>query len=171
MRRPGTGRGFSLVEVAIAVGLTGGVIAVLLGLLAGLARQRSEAADLQTAAGMSGGITAELQRAAAPGFDAFASGVPVMTPDPAEGWRLVARRDGSDVRPWTGAESPERDQYFLVTVRRFPAGPMAYAGSGGALALEVVVAWPFRVAPAGGGAVETPAAGRRQVNFPVVLHR
>lgn len=171
MRRAATVRGFSLVEVALAVGLAGGVVAVLLGLLGGLARQRAQAGETQTAAGLAGGITAALEQAAAGGFDGFAGSVPLRTADPAAGWRLVAQRDGSDVRALTEGESPGRDRFFLVAVRRFPAGPLAYQGTSGALALEAVVSWPFQARQPNGVFVETPPDERRQITFNVVLNR
>lgn len=167
-----TRRAFSLIEVVIAVGLMAVGVVAMLGLLAGMSRQTTDADDLQTATQMAGAISSELTGLARQrGFDGLATGVPVMTPGVDQGLLFVAARDGTDLRLLTAGELAGRDQYFLIEVRRFPAGPLGYVPDSAVLPLSVRVSWPYRAGGPGALAVVVPFGERQQFNFSITVSR
>lgn len=153
-------RGFSLIEVVVATGLVAVGVVVVLGLLTNLSGRSTDAADRQTAVQMPETVKVELRRLAVQwGVDGLASAIPVMSGGADEGLLLVASRDGTDLRIADAA--PDRDQYFLLEVRRFAAGPLAFTSEMAALPLQIRVSWPYRPG-ASAGLLPVVASGDRQ---------
>lgn len=165
-RRPGLG--FSLIEVIVAVGLVAGSLVAVLGLLATLARQSEESGDLLRATGLPEAVAVELQALATQrGLEALAS---AASPGHAgETLRLVASRDGTQVRAWRPDEPPGREQYFLIELRRFPTGSLAYAPELPVLPLRAEVSWPYRVPEPGGAGVVVPEDRRSRLEFTLAV--
>lgn len=150
-----TRRGFSLVEVVIAVGVFAGAIAVVLALLPSLTSRSASFADALVAQRVPDALRVEMQRlAAAGGFDALAANVPVMSVPLDQGLAFVAARDGARVHalsylpPATGDALLLGEQYFLIEIWRFPLAPLAYDAAGAVLPVYVRVSWPYRTANA-----------------------
>lgn len=157
--------GFSLIEVVIAIALVGGGVAVILALFPSIAQRTSDSADAHTALRLAGGVQAQLVAESAAGFDALVGSIPVIQTDPELGKQYVASRDGSDVRLATAAQNDVRGQYFLIVIRKYGSGPLAYDGQGVQLTVNVVVSWPYRV-PSGTGLTNAlPVADRRSVTY------
>jgi type II secretory pathway pseudopilin PulG len=165
-------RGFSLVEVIMAVGIFAGSIAVVLALLPSMVRQSADSADRLVAQRMCDAVRLELERqAAASGFDALANAVPVMSAPLENGRALVATASGLRVEPATGAGSggiSTDEQHFLVEVWRFPQAPLSYDPNSAVLSLYVRVSWPYRIR---GYVGPTRSADRDQFSATVALDR
>jgi len=168
-------RGFSLVEVVIAVGIFALAVTALLALLPSLARQSSDSADSLTAQRLPDAIRVELRRLAiSGGFDALANAIPVMSAPLQDGLALVATRDGARLHslaylpPAEAEQIPSAAQYFLVELWRFNQPPLSYDPAGATLALHARVSWPYRNP---GSAAPTPLADRQQITFTVSLTR
>jgi hypothetical protein len=172
MRSPRFQCAFSLIEVVVTLAIVAGSIVVILGLLSQLAKQSAQSEDTQTALRLPDAVAAELRALIVQrGFDAVAASAAVMPAGADEGLLLVAARDGTQLRPLAAGESPLREQYFLIQIRRFPSAPLAYTASAAAIPVNVRVSWPYRVlTPAGLTAVVSPA-DRHSVNFNLGLHR
>lgn len=161
---------FSLIEVTLAIAIVGFSVVTILGLLAGLARCSADARDRLTAIGLADAITVQLRAAAvAHGWDGL---VARTAPGSEEGaFRLTARRDGTGLRAVRPAGSSRADQFFLIEVRRFSAGSLAFAPGDAAMAVTVVVSWPYRPATPDGSVAEVPAGERAQLEFTVGVNR
>lgn len=161
---------FSLIEVVVALAvLTTGVV-VILSLLPGLIRRQAEAREVHVALQLPGSITAGLRQIGTGHLPGIAARLADLGADAGGSLRLVAARDGTDVRELSDAETPRRDQYFLVELYRFPAGsPLAFDPGKAALPIQVRVTWPYRP-EAVNSLVETPAGDRQGVSFNVVLN-
>lgn len=93
-------RGFSLVEVVLAVGIFTVSIVVVLSLLPSLVGQSADSADRLIAQRLSDAIRIELDRhAVAVGFDALATMIPVMSAPLENGWPLVVSANGLRIEP------------------------------------------------------------------------
>lgn len=142
-------RGFSLVEVVIAVGIFAGSLVVVLSLLPSLVSQSSDAANRLVAQRMSDAVGLELERLGTTrGFDALAGAVPLMSVPLENGFALVATADGLRIEPATGTGSggiAEDDQHFLIEAWRFAQQPLSYDASAANLPLYVRVSWPYRI--------------------------
>ncbi len=171
----GAKRAFSLLEVVIATGIFAAAVTVLLAFLPALAGQAAGSADTLAALRLPDAIRIELQRvAAAGGLDSLAAQItPMSSPLPAT-LSLVASRDTTQVQslgylpPVATEQIAPAQQYYLVEVWRFTAGPPAYDSSGAVLALHVRVSWPY-LTP--GTAAATPLAARERVAFNMALNR
>ena len=168
-------RGFSLLEVVIAVGIFAGAVAVILALLSPLTRQAAASADLMTALRLPDAIRLELQRlAAAGGFDNLAGQTRRMTAPLPDTLLLAAARDATRISslaylpPAAADQIAEGEQFYLIEAWTFDAAPLAFDPAGAVLALHVRVSWPYHVP---GAALPTPPAGREQVTFNVALDR
>jgi hypothetical protein len=170
-----TRRGFSLVEVVIAVGVFAGAIAVILALLPSLTARSAASADALVAQRLPDVLRVEMQRlAAAGGFDEFAARVPVMNAPLADGLTFVAARDGARLHTLSYLAPVADDvlllseQYFLVELWRFPAAPLAYDSTGAVLPVNVRVSWPYRISDAG-----SPVAteNRNSLTFTCAINR
>ncbi|MBX3751372.1 MAG: type II secretion system protein [Opitutaceae bacterium] len=159
---------FSLIEVVIAVAIFAGAVTVLLALLASTLRDSSDAADVQTALRLPGAVEVALREIAArEGLPALAGRVPLMDAAADRGFLLVATREGGLVRV-AGAEADAAQphgEYFLIDVRRFAAGPLAFDAARAVLPLQVRVSWPYRVLTPEGLAAPVAFAERRHVTF------
>ena len=172
MRPPRPHRAFSLLEVALAVAIVAGAVVVILALLLQLGKQAARSEETHVALRLPDAVATELRALATQrGFDALAVGIAVMSAAADEGLLLVAARDGSQVRLLSAGESPPREQYFLIEIRRFPAAPLAYSASGAVLPLSVRVSWPYRSLTPAGLTDAAPFAERQSVNFNLPLNR
>lgn len=167
-------RGFSLVEVVIAIGIFSAAIVSLLALLPSLVRQAGGTQDALAAQGLPDPIDLELRRMAAGGFDQLAGSIPVMAAPLEKGLLLVAARDGIRVHAAasmaaTPAEViPPEDRYFAAEIWRFDRAPMRDEPAGAWVPLFVRVSWPYRVP---GNGAPTAMADRSQFTFTLVLVR
>ena len=168
-------RGFSLIEVIIAVGIFAAAVAVMLGLLPSLTRQAAASADTMTVLRLPDVVRTELQRVAtAGGFDALAGQTkPMATPLPAT-LNLAASRDATRVQslgyqlPSSADQIVQSEQYFMVEVWSFNQAPLAFDPGGAVLALHVRVTWPYFTP---GSTTATPLADREQVTYNLALNR
>ncbi len=166
------GRAFSLIEVVIATGIFAVAITILLALLPATVRQLADSHNAANASRLGDAIRLETQHLATQnGFDTLAGSIPVMDSSFDTGLLLVATRDSADVRPVNLAEPVLRDQYFLIELRRFPAGQLGYDSSAACLALSARVSWPYRMLTPAGFSAPTDAANRQQVFLTVVIQR
>ena len=171
MNAPRRHSGFSLVEVVLAVAIIAVGVTAVLELLPALGRQSRAAAETQTALRLTDAVRVELARRAAGNFSGFAGSIPVMAADPTVGLQLAAARDGSFLH-WLPADpATARDQYFLLTVRRFPQPSLAFDPAADFLAVEVLVAWPYRVLTPAGLLDPTNSRDRETVSFNLALNR
>ena len=165
-------RGFTLLEVIIAIGLFVSSVTVILGLMAGLSRQGADSDAELTAQRLPAPLQLELARLAAAGFDGLADRVPVMASPLDGGLSLVAARDAIRVDsleylPVPGL-LPAGEQYYLVECWKFPSEPLRFDGQTAFLALYVRVSWPYRLP---GVTPPTRLADRNQVTFTLALNR
>lgn len=165
-----TQRAFSLIEVAIAVGIVGVTVVGILGLLAALSRRANEARERQTAAGMADAIAVELRRQVGESGMAAITGI-AASDDDRTGLRLVACRDGTGVRPSRTMEQSPADQYFLIEVRRFSAGQLVAPPGAPVVPVRVMVSWPYRPATSTGTGPEAPETSRARLEFTHALSR
>jgi type II secretory pathway pseudopilin PulG len=159
-------RGFSLVEVLVAVAICAGSVIAVVALFGPTQRGIREAADRRNAIRVVELIESELRRG---GFAAIAA----ATTDDAQ-LELIARGDGSqavlttdaDNDPATGSPRgiPPTERYFHIEIARAvrPASEMS------CLVLELRVSWPLRLPP--DGAV-VPEAQRSELHFHTALNR
>lgn len=154
--------------MVIAVAIFAGAVTVLLALLASTLRDSSDAADVQTALRLPGAVEVALRETAArEGLPALAARIPLMDASADRGYLLVATREGEFVR-LAGAASggaPLRGEYYLIDVRRFAAGPLAFDAARTVLPLHMRVSWPYRVLVPEGLADPVPSEQRRYVTF------
>jgi type II secretory pathway pseudopilin PulG len=163
MHRPSQ-KAFSLIEVVISIAIFALTIVALVAMLAPVSRDTDRIRDSETASRLASSIERELNRL---NFETVRSSTV-----PPNSLYLVATRDGSRVLrtginlndPTTQPGSPraaennldtgtppgiaDRDRYFLIEVRRFPAGDPALQvanPSQGNLPLIVTISWPFRL--------------------------
>lgn len=165
-------RGFTLLEVIIAVGLFVTAVTVIIGLIAGLSRQGAEANDVLTAQRLPEPLKGELSRLASSGLDGLANRVPVMASPLAGSLMFVATRDAARVDsleylPVTDP-LPADEQYYLVECWKFPSEPLRFDGQKAFLALYVRVSWPYRLP---GATAPATLADRSQVTFTLSLNR
>lgn len=168
-------RGFSLVEVVIAVGVFAAGITVVLALLPSLTNQSAASTEALVAQRLPDAVRMEMQRlAAAAGFDALAANVPVMSAPLDNGLAFVAGRDGARLHalnylaPAASEALLLREQYFLVEIWRFPSPPLAYDAGGAVLPVYVRVSWPYRVADDGSPVV---VENRSSLGFTCAINR
>jgi len=165
-------RGFTLLEVIIAVGLFVSAIAVILGLVAGLSRLGADSNDALAAQRLPEPLKVELSRLASTGLDSLAGRVPVMASPLTGGLafasvRGATRVDSLEYLPVTDPISTD-EQYYLVECWKFPSEPLRFDGEKAFLALFVRVSWPHRLP---GATVPTALADRSQVTFTLSLNR
>jgi prepilin-type N-terminal cleavage/methylation domain-containing protein len=163
-------RGFSLIEVVIAVGIFAVAVIGLVGFLPMLARESTEASDASVAAHLPAALESELGRLIAlQGFGAFADAVPLMEASAMNGMSFVASRDGAALASVASpaVAVPDDDQYFRLDVSRFNAPPLVFEHAGAVLALYVRVSWPYRVPGSG----PTEVQNRTETGWTLALTR
>lgn len=166
-------RAFSLLEVIIALSLFAGAVTVIISLLPTLGRQSAVASDRQLARRLPDDLKGELMRLANAGLDSLAAQIPVMNGPLADGFELVADRDGTRVQsraylpPASGRLAADQ-QYFLLECWRYPDEPLRFANEKAFLAVVVQVSWPYRLP---GSDVPIAAASRTRFLFTVSLTR
>lgn len=167
-----TERGFSLVEIVIAIGIFASAVAVVLALFGPLNRSVTEVSDAARAARLAEAINVELLRirdafpynaaqTRTEQFAAtFASG-PLTLVGSADGTRVVRESEATN-DPVTG--NPRgiagRDQLYVIRISTPPgytAGTLSY------LPLTATVSWPYHQATGPGAAdfVEATASQAR----------
>ena len=162
-------RGFSLVEVVIAVGIFTASVGVVLSLLPSLLEQSGDSTDRLVAQRLSDAIRIELDRQAlAVGFDALAAAIPVMSAPLDNGWPMVVTADGLRIEPAGSGGIANDDRYFLVELWRFPQPPLNYDAASAVLPLYVRISWPHRIP---GFATVTEIGDRKQLTATVALDR
>jgi len=165
-------RGFTLLEVIIAVGLFVSAVTVVIGLMAGLSRQGADANDVLAAQRLPEPLKLELARLASSGLDSLADRVPVMASPLAGGLALAGARDAARVDSLeylpVADPIPAGEQYYLVECWKFPSEPLRFDGQKAFLALYVRVSWPYRLP---GATAPTAPADRSHVTFTLSLNR
>ena len=162
-------RGFSLVEVVIAVGIFAASIVVVLSLLPSLVAQSADSADRLVAQRLTDTIRIELDRQAiGVGFDALAATVPVMSAPLENGWPLVVAANGLRIEPNGSGGIANEDQHFLVEIWRFPQAPLSYDPASAVLPLYARISWPYRIR---GFATITQLGDRQQLTLTLALDR
>jgi len=167
-------RGFSLVEVVIAVGIFSAAIVTMLALLPSLVRQAGGTVDSLVAQQLPDPVQLELQGLATGGFDQLAAAIPVMSAPLESGLLLVAARDGVRIQSETYPAAavtdpvPPAEQYFAAEIWRFDRTPLRYNPAGSVLPLLVRISWPYRLP---GTSAPTALAERSQFTFTLVLAR
>lgn len=168
-------RGFSLVEVVIAVGLFASAVAIVLALLPALVGQSTASGESLVAQRFGDPLRIELQRlATAGGFDALAGRAPVASAPVSGGLAFVASKDGarlhslSYLQPAGSDALAESEQFFLIEVWQFPTGPLAFDPAGAVLPLTVRVSWPYR-SPGSTSVVDL--SNRSQLTFNTAILR
>ncbi|MEZ5275891.1 MAG: hypothetical protein R3F07_05885 [Opitutaceae bacterium] len=162
----GLDKGFSLIEVALAVGVMAlGMVAVV-ALIVPSAGRGVEVSDAATAARLVEGINQELRRI---GFEEVRDAVVGSGGGENNLIWLVATKDGSRIlrsgrtpgeaspQDWDAENSlaetitpgiAQRDRYFLIGLSRLTTvatDPLYYTTARGFLALKVMVTWPYMV--------------------------
>lgn len=164
MRFDQSTKAFSLIEVVIAVGIFSFGITLVLGLFGSLQRDSSQARAARVGASLASSVVVQLQsRVSSSQLSGLAGALPVITTASDDGLLFVAAADGSDLRAFDAAESPRRDQFFLVEARKFGSGPLVFDPTRASLAVSIRVSWPYR--PLGGTGVATPPEVRESLTF------
>ncbi len=164
-------RGFSLVEVVIAVGILAVAITGVLALLPLLTRHQTDASDSLVAQRLSGAVEAELRRLShGSSLSGLASSIKVV--GDTNTLTLVARRDGSGVREESVSTLDDAERFFAIELWQFPSAPLAYeAASGAVLLAQAKVSWPYKQRSQEGDAVRTDPADRSGISFTVAISR
>ncbi len=166
-------KGFTLLEVVIAIGVVAVGVVTVLGLLPALGRQSAGSTEAMAAMRITDALRVEVRRlAATEGWDALAGRLPIMGASLADGYQLAALRDGGALHsltdpPASAVIAPER-QFFLIEVWRFASPPLAYEPGAPLLAVHARISWPYRIP---GSAMIIPLANREQLACNVSLLR
>lgn len=163
--------GFSLIEVVLAVAIAGGSIAVILGLLPALARQAEDSQEARHARSLAGAVRSALVGRGADGVGALAASIPALGGEAGSGRQFVVARRGTELRPLDSETGAEDDGYFLVTLRRFAASPLADEAAAAFLAVNVTVSWPHVRSPTGRNPPPDASVHRQSVSFNVSVRR
>lgn len=131
-------RGFSLVEVIVAVGIFALAIVGVIGLLVPTSKNITEVADSDSAARVISAIQSGLQKA---GFVAIKGYLDA--PNPADA-TFYASKDGSKIGTTTSASwTSDAEKFFKFTLVRNESLSKADADdSAGFLAFTIVLRWP-----------------------------
>ncbi|MFP4358386.1 MAG: hypothetical protein ACLFSZ_08135 [Puniceicoccaceae bacterium] len=159
-------RGFSLVEVILAIGVFALTIVAVIGLLGPIAQQVRDLQDTRVANSLPAPIREELNRvgfehfvevsggSTEPASGAFPSNLSEDEGEPGPCLVLYGTDDGSKVVVQAGAdvdpnadtgtlEIPEEERYFLVQV--FPAtGNLRYQEGDAHIAFRILISWPYK---------------------------
>lgn len=162
------GAGFTLIEVVIATGIFAVAVTTVVALLSALTRQSGASREALTAQHLPEAVQIELRRLTDGDFNGFAGSVPVMTAPLANGFSLVATREGNRLHaaahppPVAALQVPQAERYFLVELWRFNQPPLSYDGTAAFLAVHVRISWPYYNP---GSPAPTPFTERNQFTF------
>lgn len=131
-------KGFSLIEVVIAIAVVAGGLAVILALLPTLMRNAESAAEAHIALRLPDAVHAALKQEIRGDFASFAAGIR------SDGLDLVAEKNGSNVRRVDAIDDPVRSRHFLIEVRGVDSGELAYNDGDAVLVMHVTVSWPYQ---------------------------
>lgn len=157
-------KGFSLIEVVIAIAVVAGGVTVMLALLPSLVRNSEDAADTHTSLRLPDAVHAALKKEMRGNFASFAGGIQ------SSGLDLVAEKDGSNVRRDDSLDNPLRSRYFLIEVRGFDTGDFTYTAGDAVLVMRVTVSWPYRVLSGGTLLPAVEAKDRQSITFNLALN-
>lgn len=157
-------KAFSLIEVVIAIAVVAGGLTVMLALLPSLVRNSEDAADVHTALRLPDAVHVALKGEMRGDFASFANGIQ------ASGLDLVAEKDGSNVRRDDASDNPVRSRHFLIEVRGFDSGELAYNAGDVVLVMRVKVSWPYRVLSGGTLLPAVEAKDRQSITFNLALN-
>jgi prepilin-type N-terminal cleavage/methylation domain-containing protein len=139
-------RGFSLVEVILAVAIVATAVVVSLSLLSVLGRRTGESADLRTAQRLTDLVALEMRRRAIEtGFDSFASSIPMMSAPLLDGRAYVVSADAAQIAREDESTIAVSDQRYLIELWRFAQAPLQFDPNASILAVYVRVSWPYRM--------------------------
>lgn len=154
-------RGFSLIEVVVAIAILGGASVGIVVLLASILATSRESVDAEVAMRVAASLEAMLRQTPLP-----------TTPAPGRDWATwFATRDGARVELEGAGVMAARDRYFRIQVRFAAVGhPLAGPADDGAyLGYVATIGWPH-IAPgeatAGAG---TEVEGNRITTFGVYV--
>lgn len=157
-------KGFSLIEVVIAIAVVAGGLTVMLALLPSMVRNSSDAADTHVALRLPDAVHVALKQEMRGTFVTFANNIQ------ASGIDFVAEKDGTNVRNDATNDDPVRSRYFLIEVRGFDTGNLAYSSGDAVLVMHVTVSWPYRVLSGGGLLPAVEAKDRQSITFNLALN-
>jgi prepilin-type N-terminal cleavage/methylation domain-containing protein len=171
MKVIGCRSGFSLVEVVIAIAVLAVSVAGVLALLPVVTRQTSEASESLVAHGLAGAVEVELDNLVRrEGWTALVAKFP--TSGSAAGLAFVGTKQGERIGAVETSTIPQTEQFFLIELWRLdPVASGAVEEDSASLAVQVRVAWPYRLATADGRSVETKPEVRASVQFLVSVRR
>ena len=157
-------KGFSLIEVVIAIAVVAGGLTVMLALLPSLLRNSQDAADTHTALRLPDAVHAALKEEMRGNFATFAGGIQ------SAGLDLVADKDGTHVRRVDAVDNPVRSRYFLIAVRGFESGELAYSAGDAVLVMHVTVSWPYQALSGTALLPVIDEADRQSITFNLALN-
>ncbi len=160
-------RGFTLIEVVIALGVFAFAVTIILGLFLRGTSHLSDVEERKNAIQLIPTINASLQSIGwNSDLNGGESGVEELTAS--GGFALVSNSDASWVTLQTEAEGLEvGDQYYLIFVEQYTEAGHRYGSDlRGVLALKVRISWPYRMPATGGsGYLETDEKVRKTLEF------
>lgn len=143
----GAGRGFSLIEVVLAIGILGVTLITVLALMTPLAREIREIEDRKRAMLTSTAVDLELSRL---GYTYFVDTSTFQLRPDRRRINLVVRNDAglasiAPVPAELAGALPPVEQYFLARVEVFPDdSELGFEQGDAHVALRVTMIWPFR---------------------------
>jgi uncharacterized protein (TIGR02598 family) len=156
-------RGFSLVEVVVAVGIFALAIVGVIGLLAPTSKNIVDVADSDAASRVISSIQSQLQ---ASGYDSVKTNL---------GATFYATKTGDTVGPasvFSSAGLKDQDKFFEFTlVRNDTLSPAGNDSTAGYLAFTIVLKWPAYAASANGIGTPVDASQKSTMIVPAAVTR
>jgi uncharacterized protein (TIGR02598 family) len=166
--KPSRPKGFTLVEVVVAVGIFALAIVGVLGLLAPTSKNINDVADSDAAARVISAIQTGLQSS---GFTSVKANLAKTFYASKNGDKVGA----SDSTVWTATGVTNQDKYFEFTLVRnetlSPSTPATADDSAGYLAFTIVLKWPAYVPSADGQGTPVDAAAKSVMVVPAAITR
>jgi uncharacterized protein (TIGR02598 family) len=163
--KPLRSKGFSLVEVVVAVGIFAITIVGVLGLLAPTSKNIADVSDSDAAARVISVIQSGLQ---GHGFNSVTADLAKTFYASKSGDKIGA----SDSSVWTAAGVTNQDKYFEFTlVRNQTLSPATADASAGYLAFTIVLKWPAFVPSADGQGTPVDNAAKSVMVVPAAITR
>lgn len=167
---PSNSRGFTLIEVTLAVGIFAFVIIGIVAMLGPVARDTNEIRESEVASRLAASIERQLSGITFADITAAVGATPIYLVATADGSRVLrtgltdplgaptaigtARAAERNLTESVGPGIADRDRFFLIRVDPLlssgtaASNPLRYDNHDGSYALKVTVSWPFRI-PAG----------------------